>query len=137
MRSLLFWDFKRPRLVVICRRFGTKCLSHLQGSSGHRKSQNTKELIYKAAEPEITHDADITENLLWVPVGSFETSVMTHKTTQSDIPEDLNTQLYRRENVQRRKSNCLQWRRSASAVLKLKFLSATQLATRHELSGRH
>lgn len=94
MSSLLFRDFKRPRLVDICRRFGTKCRSHLQGSSSHRKSQNTKELIYKAAEPEITQDADVTDNLLRVPVDSFETPVITHKTTQSDIPKDLNVQLY-------------------------------------------
>ena len=67
----------------------------------------------------------------------FLRNVGNDKMTRSDIPENLNTKLYRCENLQPRKRNCLQLRRSASAVLQLKFLSATQLATRHELSGRH
>jgi hypothetical protein len=32
MRSLLFWNLTRRRLVVNCGRFETTCPSHLQGS---------------------------------------------------------------------------------------------------------
>jgi hypothetical protein len=33
MRSALFWDITRRRVVIVYRRFGTKYRSHLQGPS--------------------------------------------------------------------------------------------------------
>jgi hypothetical protein len=58
MRSSLFLDFTRRRFVVSYRRFGTICLSHLQGSSIPSllglldciKSQKREDCLYTSAE---------------------------------------------------------------------------------------
>jgi hypothetical protein len=42
MRSAFFWDVTRRRLVVLYQRFGSTCLSHLQGSSSWRRRQGTQ-----------------------------------------------------------------------------------------------
>lgn len=67
MRSVLFWDSTQLIMVVLYRRFGKTCRSHLQGSSS----------ISCIAEP-----------LKVGPIRCFETSVRTYHSTARKIPKE-------------------------------------------------
>jgi hypothetical protein len=42
IRSALFWDIKRRRVIIVYRRFGTTYRSHLQGSRVREESENKR-----------------------------------------------------------------------------------------------
>jgi hypothetical protein len=64
LRSSLFWDNTRRRVVIVYRRFGTTCRSHLHGSNvrvGKQRKKKTREVgtdtLSRNVGKQLPHDA--------------------------------------------------------------------------------
>jgi hypothetical protein len=81
MRSAHFWDTRRRRVVIVYRRFGTVCRSHLHGSR-HSTSRNI---------PEENRSHQHRDGSLKSPIGMF---YIKKKYTDIFISNHITTYLY-------------------------------------------
>jgi hypothetical protein len=83
MKSVVFWVITRCRVVIIYRRFGTTCRSHLHGSRFRVGKKASKETWQHSG---VGEHAMCGQPIGWE--GGPETSVNNYHTTPCNYPED-------------------------------------------------
>jgi hypothetical protein len=144
MRSSLFWDVLRRRLVVICRRFGLTLWSHLEGSSSYRRFRTiyqshhnlsvTSQPISHITTYRSHHNLSVTSepighilsvkqskktawHLKMWPIGCPKTSVNNYQSTPRNIPEGRKFQMCESwVSTSKRTLQCPLYEQSVNAV---------------------